>query len=291
MDHPQWTIRLKSKSPINVVEFCMVSGCHATHSNAKKWDCWNMYSIEHMVILGSSATRQHVLVWMLTLGRRTRNMYDLLQRCRNSRQHFLNTKENPLTLHIILLSTRCWMSCQNTDLVWEKGTVFKWWCICTTWQFEVLNFQRRFAALSILTCRNEFLRGLANVGHVDADVLDNDFHHYCMSFLKEMRKELAESCNSHLDLAFDHIKKKFDHKNRFMTMTTCGYKMLHSQNASDGTTPPKQIHGYFLYKYLSVAVSIPTHRSCYHTFSGTMGVHQTTVPLTPYTPSTSPLLL
>ena len=56
-------------------------------------------------------------------------------------------------------------------------------------------FQRRFAALSILTCENKFLQGFANVGHVDADVIDNDFHHYCMSFLKEMgkEKELAES--------------------------------------------------------------------------------------------------
>ena len=147
-------------------------------------------------------------------------------------------------------------------------------------------FQRRFAALSILTCGNQFLRGFANMGHVDADVLDNDFHQYCMSFLKEMRKELAETCNKHLDLAFEHIKRKFEYNNRFTTMTTCGYKILHSQNASDGPTPPKQILGYFLYKYLSVAVSIPTHRSCYHTFDGTMGVHQTTVPLT-YTPSTS----
>ena len=58
---------------------------------------------------------------------------------------------------------------------------------------QKLWFQRRFAALSILTCGNEFLRGFANVGHVDADVLDNDFHHYCMSFLEDMRKELAES--------------------------------------------------------------------------------------------------
>lgn len=149
---------------------------------------------------------------------------------------------------------------------------------------QKFRFQRRFAALSILTCGNEFIRGFANMGHVDADVLDNDFHHYCMSFLDEMKKELAESSNIHLHLAFDHIKRKFEYNNRFTTMTTCGYKMLHSQHASDGMTPPKQILAYFLYKYLNVAVSIPTHRSCYHTFDGTMGVHQTTVPLT-YTPS------
>ena len=126
-------------------------------------------------------------------------------------------------------------------------------------------FQRRFAALSILTCGNEFLRGFANMGHVDADVLDDDFHHYCMSFLNEMRNELAETCNKHLDLAFEHIKRKFEYNNRFSTMTTCGYKILHSQDASDNRTPRKQILGYFLYKYLSVAVSIPTHRSCYPT--------------------------
>jgi len=57
-------------------------------------------------------------------------------------------------------------------------------------------------------------------------------------------------------------------------MTTCGYRIF-SRHVTN-----KIVHAYFMYSSIGIAVSIPTEKSCYHTFDGTMGIHQTTVPVT-----------
>ena len=58
----------------------------------------------------------------------------------------------------------------------------------------------------------------------------------------------------------------------FHIYTTCGYKMmLKNRN--------KIPLAFFYYNSLNVAVKIP-EESCYHTFGGVLGCHQTTYPVT-----------
>ena len=135
-------------------------------------------------------------------------------------------------------------------------------------------YHRRFAALSILTCGNKVLRGFANIGHKDNDFLDKQFHTCSLKILKAMRYEIKQKGNAHLKRAFDHIRRKYHFQNKFSTMTTCGYRIF-SRHVTN-----KIVHAYFMYSSIGIAVSIPTEKSCYHTFDGTMGIHQTTVPVT-----------
>ena len=70
-----------------------------------------------------------------------------------------------------------------------------------------------------------------------------------------------------------HLLKLYSSQKKIATYTTCGYKTF----VKDET---KKVFAYFLYNSLQCGVRIPLKRSCYHTFGGNMGVHQTSVPIT-----------
>ena len=127
--------------------------------------------------------------------------------------------------------------------------------------------QRRFAALSILTCGNDILRGFANIGHKDNDFLYKQFHHCSLHILNAM--EVKQTGNMHLKWVLCHTRR-IQFNTKFSTITTCAY------NIFSKLIRTKRVHAYFMCKSLGIAVSIPTKTSCYHTFDGTMGTHQTT---------------
>ena len=131
--------------------------------------------------------------------------------------------------------------------------------------------ERRSNCLSILTAGNSQTSGFANLGHEDPDHLDAEVQESAIEVLKKINSD--KSCqNMDHKRVLQHLRKIYSKCNQFHVYTTCGYKML----LKDSKKIPL---AFFLYNSLKVAVVIP-RESCYHTFGGKMGCHQTTFPVT-----------
>ena len=131
--------------------------------------------------------------------------------------------------------------------------------------------ERRCNRLSILTAGNSQSSGFANIGHKDPDHLDAEIQESAIQVLKKINTD--KSCqNMDHKRVLQHLRKIYSTCNQFHVYTTCGYKML----LKDSKKIPL---AFFYYNSLKVAVVIPKE-SCYHTFDGKMGCHQTTFPVT-----------
>jgi len=133
---------------------------------------------------------------------------------------------------------------------------------------------RRFCRVSILTAGNDLISGFANMDHSDDDQFDQLFHEIAWKVLQNLQEEACERKKGQLfkQMAIKHIMQIFWKAWVFHVYTTCGYKLfLKNKN--------KKVYAYFIYNSLNEVVEIPTDRSCYHTFAGKIGRHQTSVPV------------
>ena len=133
---------------------------------------------------------------------------------------------------------------------------------------------RRFCALSIMTCGNSTISGFANEPHKDNDFITTSCYYSCHQTLKQLHREVTTSENEQLYKALSHIKKRFKKNNKFSTYTTCGYKCKFTESLN------KQVLAFFIYNDFQIAVSIPNDNSCYHTFNASFCHHHTSVPIT-----------
>ena len=89
---------------------------------------------------------------------------------------------------------------------------------------------RRFCALSIMTCGNSTISGFANEPHKDNDFITTSCYSSCHQTLKELHCEVTASQNEQLQKAFSHIEKRYKKNKKFSTYTTCGYKCKFTQS-------------------------------------------------------------
>ena len=74
------------------------------------------------------------------------------------------------------------------------------------------------------------------MGHTDNDFLDNDFHTSCMPMLIYMKEEMNITNHFHLKIEYNHVHRRFLDKNKFATVTTCGYKTFYDSSPSENTS-------------------------------------------------------
>ena len=125
---------------------------------------------------------------------------------------------------------------------------------------------RRSCRLSILTGGNVETSGFANVGHKDGDLCDPDIQVAALEVITKICDH--RNCQNEMHKKIITYLKKIHSKcDNFHVYTTCGYKMLLKNKK-------KTVFAFFYYNSLKVAVMIPED-SCYHSFFGSIGTHQT----------------
>ena len=137
---------------------------------------------------------------------------------------------------------------------------------------------RRFATISILTCGNDVCSGFANAGHEDVNdrlcPLLQGIGDYMLNHVQKYIEQCTYQDTRKLKMALKHVRRL--RKNGLSSsFTTCGYKVFLNDKEKK-----KKAYVYFIYNSLGVAVLIPSHMGCYHTFGGFFGKHQTAVPVT-----------
>ena len=132
---------------------------------------------------------------------------------------------------------------------------------------------KRFAALTILTAGNLITSGFANITHTDNDFLPSEFLHQCLLTIEHYYNQIKKSRVSNDVFAFNHIAKRYRHKNKFPVYTTCGYKIFKAKDKN------MKYHAYFIYNCALTAVCLTSTESMYHTFDASLIKHQTSVPI------------